>query len=294
MKRRQFLAGTAATVALLQAGFGSTPALAAGRLKQSVARWCFDMIPIEPLCAAMEEMGITGMDLVASADWPVCQRYGITPAVILGGGGRFLPVDEGSKRKYGKAFGWNKMANHAQLVDTIGAVAPGASKIGVPNIIGLFGDRDGMSDDEGIHNCVVGLKQALPLLEKYNMVMALEVLNSIVDHPDYMGNSTRFGVEVCKQVGSEHVKLVYDAYHMQIMEGNLISTLRDNINYIAHIHIAGVPGRNEIDERQEVNWHAVAKAIADLNFKGYVAHEWVPTGKDPLAELRKAVNIITV
>ncbi len=296
MKRREFLAGTATTLALLQSGLWPSLGQAAskGRLKQSVARWCFDSIPIEPLCAALLEMGVTGMDLVGPADWPVCRKYGITPAIILGGGGRFLPTEAGSTRRYGKAFGWNKVEHHEQLLETLATVVPGASKAGVPNIIGLFGDREGMSDDEGIRNCVAGLKKAVPILEKYKITMAIEVLNSIVDHIDYQGNHTRFGVEVCKQVGSEYVKLVYDAYHMQIMEGNLISTIRDNIDYIAHIHIAGVPGRNEIDGRQEVNWNAVAKAIADLNFKGYVAHEWVPTGSDALAELRKAVDIITV
>lgn len=298
MKRRDFLAGSAGALALLQAG--TWPGLAqaapakAGRLKQSVARWCFDSIPMELFCQALQEMGITGMDLVAPADWDMCKRYGITPCMVLGGGGRFEPVPAGSKRRYGPAFGWDKLEHHATLLKNLELVAGVTGKAKLPNIIGLFGDREGLSDDEGIHNCVVGLKQAVPILEKNNVRMCIEVLNSLVDHPDYIGNHTLFGVEVCKQVGSEQVKLVYDAYHMQIMEGNLISTIRDNIDYIAHIHLAGVPGRHEIDDSQEVNWHAVAKAIADLYFKGYVAHEWIPTGKDPLVALRKAVKILTV
>jgi len=169
-----------------------------------------------------------------------------------------------------------------------------AAKAGLPNLIGLFGDRGGMSDEEGIENCVTGLKQVVALLEDNNVTLGIELLNSKVDHPDYQGDNTRFGVEVCKRVGSERVKLVYDIYHMQIMEGNLIATIREHINWISHFHVAGVPGRNEIDEAQEVNWKAVATAIADLGFDGYVAHEWLPSKGDPLTELRKAVQILTV
>jgi len=242
----------------------------------------------------MQTMGITGMDLVPQEEWATCRKYGITPCMILGGGGGFQPVEPGSKRRYGKAFGWDKTENHKQLIDELTRNADVAAANNIPNIIGLFGDREGMSDEQGIRNCVTGLKQVAGMLEKKKVTLAVEVLNTLVDHPDYIGNHTAFGVEVCKQVGSERIKLVYDAYHMQIMEGNLIETIRANLAYIAHIHIAGVPGRNEIDQRQEVNWHAVAKALADLNFQGYVAHEWVPTGKDPLAELRKAVEILTV
>lgn len=309
MQRRQLLKGTAAALALLQAGLpdvalaqsgqadsavASAKANGKGRLKQSVARWCFADIAIEDLCKAMQQMGVTGMDLVAQEDWATCRKYGITPCMILGGGGGFQPVAAGSTRKYGKAFGWDKVENHKQLISELTKNAAVAATNNIPNIIGLFGDRDGMSDEQGIRNCVAGLKQVAGMLEKNKVTLAIEVLNSLVDHPDYIANNTRFGVEVCRQVGSERVKLVYDAYHMQIMEGNLISTIRQHIDYIAHFHVAGVPGRNEIDERQEVNWKAVAKAIADLNFQGYIAHEWVPTGKDPLGELRKAVQILTV
>lgn len=151
-----------------------------------------------------------------------------------------------------------------------------------------------MSDEQGIENCVTGLSQVLPILEKNQITLSIELLNSLVDHPDYQGDNTAFGVEVCRRMDSEYIKLVYDIYHMQIMEGNLISTIRENIGWISHFHVAGVPGRNEIDESQEVNWQAVAKAIADLGFQGFIAHEWIPTGADPLAELGKAVKILTV
>lgn len=292
MNRRHFLAGTSTGFVMLGA-----PALFAqqgGRLKQSVARWCFAGIPIEEFCIALRDMGVTGMDLVGPADWEICKRYGITPALVAGAGSFASVAQDGNTRRYGKAIGWNKVANHAQLLTTARTNIELAGAAGINTIIGLFGDREGMSDEEGITNCVTGLKQIVPMLEKHQVTLGIEVLNSLVDHPDYQGDNTAYGVEVCKRLGSPFVKLVYDAYHMQIMEGNLISTLRANIDYICHIHIAGVPGRNEPDERQEVNWRRVAQAIADLNFQGYVAHEWIPTGSDPLADLRKAVEMMNV
>jgi len=264
-----------------------------GRLQQSVARWCFGDVPIESFCRQLQAMGVTGMDLVDPVDWDMCKHYGITPCMILGAG-TFLPVEAGSARMFGRSVGWNRRDNHKQLAASARASIELGAKAGAHGIVGLFGDREGMSDEQGIENCVIGLKQIVPLLEEKDMTLAFELLNSKVDHPDYQGDSTAFGVAVCREVGSEKVKLLYDAYHMQIMEGNLINTIRQNIDYIYHIHVAGVPGRHEIDENQEVNWHAVAGAIADLNFSGYVAHEWIPTGADPMADLRKAVTILTV
>jgi len=261
----------------------------AGRLNQSVARWCFGSVPIESFCEQLQDMGVTGMDLVGPDEWETCRRYGITPCMVMGAGS--VP---GSGRQFGPAFGWNKRDNHEQLIATAHENIELAAAASVPGIIGLFGDREGMSDEQGIENCVAGLRQIVPLLEEKGVTLAIELLNSKVDHPDYQGDNTAFGVAVCREVGSERVKLVYDAYHMQIMEGNLINTIRDNISYISHFHVAGVPGRNEIDASQEVNWRAVATAIADLGFSGYVAHEWIPTGEDPMAELRKAVEIMTV
>ena len=297
MDRRQFLAAGATGLALLpvtaQTAFAGTAAAKAGRLKQSVARWCFASVAIASFCEQLQDMGVTGMDLVNPDEWEICKHYGITPCMVAGAG-TFLPADPGSGRRFGRAFGWNKRENHAELMLTARTNIELAAAAGLPAIIGLFGDREGMSDAQGIENCVTGLRRIVPLLEEKNVTLAIELLNSKVDHPDYQGDNTAFGVAVCREVGSEKVKLVYDAYHMQIMEGNLISTIRQNIDYIYHIHIAGVPGRHEIDATQEVNWQAVAMAIADLGFQGYVAHEWTPTGADPMAELRKAVEIMTV
>lgn len=295
MNRRQFLASSAAiTVASsLSTPAFTQPRTGPGRLKQAVARWCFGSIPIEEFCAALRDMGVTGMDLVGPEEWETCRKYGITPSIVQGAGS-FLPAPAGSPRPFGPAFGWNRIENHQELMATAHRNIDLAVAADLPNIIGLFGDRQGMSDAEGIDNCVKGLKQIVPYLEEQRITLGIELLNSKVDHPDYQGDNTPFGVEVCKQVGSERVKLVYDAYHMQIMEGNLIETIRTNIDSFCHIHVAGVPGRHEIDATQEVNWRAVATAIADIGFKGYVSHEWTPTGPDPLGALRAAVELLTV
>ncbi|MCP5144209.1 MAG: TIM barrel protein [Gammaproteobacteria bacterium] len=265
----------------------------AGRLRQSVARWCFGDIPANRFYATLQELGVVGVDLADESEWDTAQHYGITPCMIMGGGS-FGPPPIGSDRMFGGAIGWNDPANHAALIESMQLQIAKAAQNGLPAIIGLFGDRQGRDDETGIAHCVAGISQVVPLLEQHGVMLALELLNSRVDHPDYQGDNSAFGVEVCRRLGSANVKLVYDAYHMQIMEGNLISTLRQNIDYIGHIHVAGVPGRHEIDERQEVNWRAVATAIADLGFSGYVGHEWIPTGSDPLADLARAVATLTV
>lgn len=296
MKRRELLgvaAASAAAALLPQADALAQRKPSAGRLRQAVARWCFASLPIERLCEELVKLGVTGMDLVDPAEWEVCKRYGITPSIVHGGGG-FRPAPAGSNRTFGPAFGWNDPANHEELLQSMRDSIASAGAAGLPTIIGLFGDRAGRSDAAGIANCVLGLRRIVPDLERAGITLAIELLNSKVDHPDYQGDNTAFGVAVCQAVGSERVKLVYDAYHMQIMEGNLISTIRENIQYFSHIHVAGVPGRHEIDGSQEVNWRAVALAIADLGFKGFVAHEWTPVAKDPLASLRRAVELMTV
>jgi len=260
-------------------------ASSAGRLKQSIARWCFGKIAIEDLCRSAADMGITGMDLVAPADWPVCRKYGITPCMVQGA----VMNGPGSVFDYG----WNNKANHEKLEEAARSSILRASEAKVPNVITLFGARRGMSDQEGIDNCITGLNRVKKFAEDHGVTLCVELLNSKVDHKDYQGDHTAFGVAVIKGVDSPRVKLLYDAYHMQIMEGDLIRTIRDNIQHIAHFHVAGVPGRHEIDDSQEVQWRTVAKAIADLNFQGYIAHEWVPTG-DPLPSLKHAVELLSV
>jgi hydroxypyruvate isomerase len=277
MTRRDALKASAAA-ALVPVAAHTAPA-SAGRLKQSLARWCYAKIPIDDLCRAAAGMGITGMDLVAPEDWPVLRKYGITPSMVQGAG----------------TFndGWNNKANHEKLEEQARTSIVRAADAKVPNVITLFGARRGMSDQEGIDNCITGLNRVKKFAEDHGVTLCIELLNSKVDHKDYQGDHTSFGVAVVKAVDSPRVKLLYDAYHMQIMEGDLIRTIRDNIQYIAHFHVAGVPGRHEIDDSQEVQWRAVAKAIADLNFPGYIAHEFVPT-RDPLASLKQAVDLLTV
>jgi hydroxypyruvate isomerase len=274
MTRRDVLQAGAAAAVLTRAASAS-----AGRLKQSLARWCYAKIPIDDLCRAAAGMGITGMDLVEPKDWPVLRKYGITPAMVQGAG----------------TFndGWNNKANHDQLEEQARSSIVRAADAKVPNVITLFGARRGMADQEGIDNCITGLNRVKKFAEDHGVTLCVELLNSKVDHKDYQGDHTSFGVAVVKAVDSPRVKLLYDAYHMQIMEGDLIRTIRDNIQYIAHFHVAGVPGRHEIDDTQEVEWRTVAKAIADLNFPGYIAHEFVPT-RDPLTSLKQAVDLLTV
>jgi len=254
-------------------------AASAGRLKQSLARWCYGKIEIDDLCRAAAGMGITGMDLVAPADWPVLRKYGITPCMVQGVG------------TFNDA--WNNKALHDKLEEQARTSIVRAAEAKVPNVITLFGARRGMSDQEGIDNCITGLNRVKKFAEDHDVTLCVELLNSKVDHKDYQGDHTSFGVAVVKAVDSPRVKLLYDAYHMQIMEGDLIRTIRDNIQYIAHFHVAGVPGRHEIDDTQEVQWRTVAKAIADLNFTGYIAQEFVPT-RDPLTSLKQAVETLTV
>jgi hydroxypyruvate isomerase len=263
---------------LVPAGLHAATA-SAGRLRQSVARWCYAKIPIEDLCRSAADLGITGMDLVAPNDWPVLRKYGITPSMVQGAG-TFTE-------------GWNNKALHDKLEEQARTSIVRAADAKVPNVITLFGARRGMSDQEGIDNCITGLNRVKKFAEDHGVTLCIELLNSKVDHKDYQGDHTSFGVAVVKAVDSPRVKLLYDAYHMQIMEGDLIRTIRDNIQYIAHFHCAGVPGRHEIDDTQEVNWNAVAKAIADLNFPGYIAQEFTPT-RDPLASLKQAVEVLTV
>jgi hydroxypyruvate isomerase len=281
MTRRDALKAGAAAAVLPQVRAASS----AGRLKQSVARWCYQKIPIEDLCRSAAEMGITGLDLVAPEDWPVCRKYGITPAMVQGG------VMNGPGGVF--ANGWNDKANHDKLEEASKTSIVRAAEAKVPNVITLFGARRSLSEQEGIENCIAGLNRVKKFAEDHGVTLCVELLNSKVDHKDYQGDHTAFGVAVIKGVDSPRVKLLYDAYHMQIMEGDLIRTIQNNIQHIAHFHVAGVPGRHEIDDTQEVNWHAVAKAIADLNFQGYIAQEFTPT-RDPLTSLKQAVQILTV
>jgi hydroxypyruvate isomerase len=251
-----------------------------GRLKQSVCRWCYAKIPLPELCKAVAEMGLTAIDLIDEKDWPVLKEHGLICSMGWQTGGD-IPN------------GLNDPANHDLIVNGLVGALPRAAKAGVPNLIAFFGNKKGRSDEDAIKNCVIGLNRVKNAAEDSGVTVCVELLNSKVDHKDYQGDRTWFGVEVVKQVASPRVRLLYDIYHMQIMEGDVIRTIRDNKEWIAHFHTGGVPGRHELDDTQELNWRTVAKAIADTGFKGYMAHEFVPT-RDPLTSLREAVVLCDV
>jgi hydroxypyruvate isomerase len=257
----------------------SLPAVPAGRLKQSAARWCYSKMAMEDLCRQAAELGLSGLDLVDEKDWPTCAKYGLVPAIVAGAG--TIPV------------AWNRKENHEKLEKDMRDNVAKAVAAKAPNVITFSGNRRGLADDEGRDNCILGLKRVAKMGEDAGITICLELLNSKVDHKDYQCDHTKWGVEVVKAVGSPRVKLLYDIYHMQIMEGDVIRTIRDNIQYIGHFHTGGVPGRHELDDTQELNWRTVAQAIADLKFEGYFAHEFVPL-KDPMTSLKRAITLCTV
>ena len=226
-------------------------------------------------------MGLTALDLIDEKDWPVLADHGL----ICSMGWRTSPG--------GIPDGLNDPRNHDAIVNGLVDALPRAKKAGVPNLIAFFGNRKGMSDPDAIRNCVVGLNRVKKAAEEHGITVCVELLNSKVDHKDYQGDRTWFGVEVVRQVESPRVRLLYDIYHMQIMEGDVIRTIRDNQQWIAHYHTGGVPGRHELDDTQELQWGTVARAIADTGFSGYMAHEFVPT-RDPLTSLREAVVLCDV
>jgi hydroxypyruvate isomerase len=253
-----------------------------GRLKQSVSRWPYSKIPLPEFSKACRAMGLKAIDLLQPSDWDIVRDNGLVCSMGY-------PTD----RRDFLSTGFNNRANHAMLLGELERTIPLAAKHAVPNVIAMFGNRQGRSDADGIAASVEGLKRIAPLAEEQKVTVCVELLNSKVDHPDYQGDHTAFGVEVMKNVGSPRVKLLYDIYHMQIMEGDVIRTIRDNIAHIAHFHTGGVPGRHELDETQELNWRAVATAIVETGFSGFLAHEFVPT-RDPLTSLRQAVTICDV
>jgi hydroxypyruvate isomerase len=251
-----------------------------GRIHQSVARWCYQQIPLDQLCVAASGMGLAGIDLLQPEEYEIPRRYGLVCAMGYAGGGEINK-------------GLNRVENHAAIEAGLRKNMPLAARAGVPNVITFSGIRNGLSDEEGARNTIAGLRPLAKIAEDIGVTLCLELLNSKVDHPGYMADHTAWGVKVCEQVGSPHIKLLYDIYHMQIMEGDLIATIRQHGQWFAHYHTGGVPGRHELDDTQEVQWDGVMRAIAATGFTGYVAHEFIPT-RDPLTSLRQAVNLCDV
>lgn len=252
-----------------------------GNINHSVCRWCFSSIDLETLCIEAKKMGISAIDLVGPADWPILKKHGLDSAMC--NGAEINLVD-----------GFNDPKFHETLIKNYSAMIPLVAKAGYKNLICFSGNKRGKTDEEGWNNCVKGLQALLPLAEKHNVVLVMELLNSKIDHKDYQCDTTKWGVELAKRLNSEHFKLLYDIYHMQIDEGDVIRTIRDNHKYIGHYHTAGVPGRNEIDENQELNYAAIMKAIVQTGFKGYVAQEFIPKNPNKMDSLRKAIAICDI
>lgn len=242
-------------------------------------------MPLEELCAAVKGLGFAAIDLLAPKDWPTIRQQGITCSMCYTAG------------KTSLTEGWNKPENHGWLINDYLEAIPLVAKAGYKNLICFSGNRNGMDDETGLKNCAEGLKKIMGLAEKEGVIIQMELFNSKVDHKDYMADKSAWGVALCKEIGSPNFKLLYDIYHMQINEGDVIRTIRDNHQWFGHYHTAGVPGRHEINESQELYYPAIMKAIVETGYKGYVAQEFITTAKEPadkLAALREAIRICDV
>ncbi len=281
MTRRSFIPAIAGSALLMQPGTASSAGT--GRLKQGVTTGVFrgSHMTLDDMCREAAKLQIYGFDLIKPQDWPTLKKYGLTPTMTP-------PPYMGTIPD-----GINQKENHDRLEKSTREIINLAAAAGCPNVITLAGSRRGMPDAEGAANSVLFLDKVKTQAEDKGVTICLELLNSKVDHKDYMCDHTAWGVAVMKQVNSPHVKLLYDIYHMQIMEGDVVRTIRDNIQYIAHFHTGGNPGRHEIDQTQELNYHVVAQAIADTGFTGVLSHEYTPV-HDPLTSLAQAIQICTV
>ncbi|MBL7743808.1 MAG: TIM barrel protein [Chitinophagaceae bacterium] len=256
-----------------------------GNINHSVCQWTYNFLTLDELCVEVKKLGLKAIDLIAPKDWPTLQQHGIHCSMCYTAG------------KISLTEGWNNKEFHAGLVKDFTETIPLVAKAGYQNLICFSGNRKGMDDETGMKNCVEGLKQIMGLAEQHNVIIQMELFNSKVDHKDYMCDKSAWGIELCKRIGSPNFKLLYDIYHMQINEGDVIRTIQENHLYFGHYHTAGVPGRHEIDETQELYYPAIMKAIVATGYKGYVAQEFRPTAKeskDKIAALKKAVKICDV
>jgi len=285
VSRREFVKGSVLSLGALAMHTGSVAAAAEvervvtnGRISQSVCRWCYGKLSLEELCAAAAKMGLKSVELLTPAELPTVKKHGLVCAMV---------------NSHGIGAGLNNKDNHAACLAKIRESIDAAAEHGFPNVIAFSGNRAGMSDDVGLENAAVGLKQVVGYAEEKKVTICIELLNSKVNHKGYMFDHTDWGIDLCKQVGSERLKILYDIYHAQIMEGDVIRTIRNNKEYIGHYHTGGNPGRHEIDETQELYYPAIMRAIVETGFKGYVAQEYTPT-RDPLTSLAQGVKICDV
>ena len=286
LDRRTFLAAAAGSLALpavpavsLQGDGKQAPPKR--KLRQSVCRWIYDRIPLEEFCDKVAAMGITAIDLLTPNDWHIPKKHGLVCSMAYGF--KSMEIHKGL----------NRVENHDAFVEESERLLPRIAEAGIPNMIVFSGNRDGQDDATGIKNCVIGLQRIAKSAEKHGVTICLEYLNSKVDHRDYAFDHMKYGLDVCKQVASPRVKILYDIYHAQIMEGDVIRTITDHIDWIGHFHTGGVPGRNDIDDTQELNYPAVCRAILATKYDGFVAHEFIPK-KDPLETLARCVKLCDV
>ena len=286
MHRRDVLAGAVgAVVAGSAIARGEEPMIpppkrvAEGRLKQSVCRWCYSGVELEALCVRAKEIGLASVELLSENEWGVPSKHGLVCAV--GNGPTSI------------SKGYNRVEHHDRFVTELERLIPKAAEMGVPSVIVFSGNRDGMDDATGLENCAKGLSRSTALAEKHGVTLVMELLNSRVDHGDYMCDRTPWGAKLVDKVGSPRFKLLYDIYHMQIMEGDIIRTIRDNAARIGHYHTAGVPGRREIDGTQELQYPAICRAIVETGFTGYLGQEFIPSG-DAMKALAEAARVCTV
>src|SRR5579871_2728420 len=285
--RRAALQSMGAGLALAQWGNAQKSVLSPnGNLHQSVCKWCFRNLTVEQLAQGAAKIGVKSVELVPPEDWPTLKKYGLTCAMASYGDALRNPQIRA---------GLNRKENHDAWERYFTTFVDASADGGVPNVICFSGWREGMSDEEGIENCAIGLRRVIGHAEKRGVTLCMELLNSKIEGKpgEYMCDHTAWGVKLVKRVASPRFKLLYDIYHMQIMEGDVIRTINDNWEYIAHYHTAGNPGRHEIDETQELNYQAIARALANKNYKGYLAQEFLPT-KDPFVSLEQAFRICDV
>ncbi len=289
MKRRTFIGTSAAASVAFLAGKTAVAADSSNintmklnnNINHSVCQWCYGSFPLEDFLKSLNELGVTSIDLIGPKDYPLLKKYKIHNSMC---NGAEISLTEG----------WNDLNYHEILIKNYKEMIPIVAEAGYTNLICFSGNRRGKDDAVGLKNCVEGLKQIIPLAEKHGVMIQMELLNSKVNHPDYMCDHSEWGVELCKQLGSDNFKLLYDIYHMQIMEGDVIRTIQEHHQYFGHYHTGGNPGRNEIDETQELYYPAIMKAILETGFKGHVAQEFVPTWEDKIAALKQGVTICDV
>jgi hydroxypyruvate isomerase len=257
------------------------PADLRGNINHSVCQWCYGDMPLENLCEAAKEMGIKSIDLLNSSQWATAAKYGLTCAMAYA-------------TDLGLSKGFNDISLHEKFAKDYATNIPRAADAGLKNIICFSGNANGLSSKQGLENCAKGLDPILKVAAKYKVTVSMELLNSKVDHKDYQCDHTAWGVQLCEKLGSEDFKLLYDIYHMQIMEGDVIATVTKNIKYISHFHTGGVPGRHEIDDTQELYYPAVMQAILKTGYRGFVAQEFIPSRADKMASLKQGVGICDV